>query len=79
VTDTYLVEHIQAALADKVGELGVKVALAGDGVFLTGELASAERSDAVAAVVAEVVGDRIVHNQTTVMDYPEPVESEQLS
>ena len=75
----YLVEHIQAALAERVGELGVKVSLAGGGVFLTGELATAERSDAVAAVVADVAGDLPVHNQTTVMDYPEPASSESLS
>jgi osmotically-inducible protein OsmY len=75
----YLVEHIQAALADRVGELGVKVTLAGDGVFLTGELATAERRDAVAAVVADVAGDKPVHNQTTVMDYPEPLGSETLA
>jgi hypothetical protein len=74
--EAYLVEHIQTALADRVGELGVKVALTGAGVFLTGEVASAERRDAIAAAVADVAPDRPVHNQTTVMDYPEPAGTE---
>ena len=74
----YLAEHIRTALADRVGELGVHVTLAGDGVFLSGEVASAERRTAVADVAAEVAGGRPVHNQTTVMDYPEPAGAEQL-
>jgi osmotically-inducible protein OsmY len=74
----YLVGHISEALAERVGELGVHVTLTASGLYLTGEVASAERRDAVAAVVSEVAGGRPVHNQTTVMDYPEPAGSEQL-
>lgn len=74
----YVLEHIQQALADRAGELGVHATLTAGGVFLSGEVASPEQQRAVAAVVAEVVPDQPVHNQTTVMDYPEPGTSEHL-
>ncbi len=67
----YLLEHIHAALADRAGELGVRATLTASGVFLTGEVASPEQQDVVAAVVAEVAPQHPVHNQTTVMDDPE--------
>jgi osmotically-inducible protein OsmY len=74
----YLVAHIRTALADRVGELGVQVTLTAGGVFLTGDVATAERHDAVAEVAGEVAGGRPVHNQTTVMHYPEPDDAEAL-
>jgi osmotically-inducible protein OsmY len=74
----YLVEHIHQALADRVGELGVRATLTAGGVFLTGEVASPEQQQAVAGVVGALVPDRPVHNQTTVMDYPEPGGAERL-
>jgi hypothetical protein len=75
----YLLEHIHEALADRVGELGVRATLTTAGVFLVGEVASPEQQQAVAAVVADMVRDQPVHNQTTVMDYPEPSGAEQVS
>ena len=74
----YLLEHIHEALADRAGELGVRATLTATGVFLTGEVASPEQQQTVAAVVADVVRDQPVHNQTTVMDYPESGGAEQL-
>jgi osmotically-inducible protein OsmY len=69
----YLAEHIRDALArdERVGELGVEVTLTSAGVFLTGDVASPQRQDAIDEVVREVVPDQDVHNQTTVMEYPE--------
>jgi hypothetical protein len=75
----YLLEHIHEALADRAGELGVRATLTTSGVFLTGEVASPEQQQAVAAVVADVAPDRPVHNQTTVMDYPESDIAERLT
>ena len=75
----YLLEHIHEALADRAGELGVRATLTASGVFLTGEVASPEQREAVAAVVADVAPDRPVHNQTTVMDYPEADTAERLT
>jgi osmotically-inducible protein OsmY len=76
----YLVEHIRDALArdERVGELGVEVTLTPAGVFLTGEVASPQRQEAIAEVVQEVAPDQDIHNQTAVMRYPEPGEAEQL-
>jgi osmotically-inducible protein OsmY len=75
----YVVARINGALADRVGELGVHVTVTATGVFLDGVVASTERQAAVADVAREAAGGRVVHNQTTVMDYPEPVDSEALS
>jgi osmotically-inducible protein OsmY len=76
----YLAEHIRDALArdERVGELGVEVTLTPAGVFLTGEVASEQRQDAVADVAREVAPGQEIHNQTTVMQYPEPSEVERL-
>jgi hypothetical protein len=74
----YLVEHILTALADEVGELGVQVGLTAAGVFLTGDVASVEQRDAVAAATARVVPDQAVHNQTVVQDYAEPTAAEDI-
>lgn len=75
----YLLAHIHEALADRVGELGVRATLTTTGVFLTGEVASAEQQSAIAAVVADVAPGQPVHNQTTVMDYPEVGGAEQVT
>jgi hypothetical protein len=72
----YLVAHITGALAERVGELGVHVTLTAAGVFLTGEVATAERQRLMTEVVRDAAGGRAVHNQTTLMDYPEPAGSE---
>jgi hypothetical protein len=75
----YLLEHIHEALADRAGELGVRATRTASGVFLTGEVASPEQQEAVAAVVADVAPGQPVHNQTTVMDYPEADTAERLT
>jgi osmotically-inducible protein OsmY len=76
----YLAEHIRDALArdERVGELGVEVTLTPAGVFLTGEVASPQRRDAIGDVVHEIAPDQEIHNQTTVMQYSEPGQEEQL-
>jgi hypothetical protein len=75
----YVVEHIRAALAAEVGELGVHVDLTTAGVFLTGDVATPERRDAVGAAVQRVVPDRPVHNQMVVQDYPAPATAEDIA
>jgi osmotically-inducible protein OsmY len=74
----YLLEHIHEALAEQAGELGVRATLTAGGVYLTGEVASPEQQEVVAAVVADVAVGQPVHNQTTVMDYPETDTAERL-
>ena len=74
----YVGARIQEELARRVGELGVEVTLTNAGVFLSGEVATPERREAVAEVVRELVPDGEVHNQIEVMEYPEPDGAEQM-
>ena len=79
--DVYTIEHIRDALAqdDRVNELGVHVTMTPSGVFLTGDVATPERRDAITEVVRELLPDVEIHNQTTVAVYPEPPDMEVLS
>lgn len=65
----YLAERVhQAVTTDpRTNEQGVQVRVTGAEVFLSGAVASAERRDAVAEVAAEVVPDRRIHNDVTVV------------
>jgi osmotically-inducible protein OsmY len=65
----YLAERVhQAVTTDpRTTEQGVQVRVTEAEVFLFGEVASAERRDAVAEVAAEVVPDRRIHNDVTVV------------
>ena len=79
--DVYTVEHIRDALArdDRVSELGVHVTMTTQGVFLTGDVGTPERRDAITEVVRELLPGTAIHNQTTVATYPEPPDMELLS
>lgn len=65
----YLAERVhQAVTTDpRTNEQGVQVRVTDDELFLYGEVASAERRDAVAEVASEVVPDRRIHNDVTVV------------
>lgn len=78
--DLYLIGHVHEALAEdaRVNELDVDVSLRGDDVFLTGVVATEARQRAVGDVVAGVLPDHRVHNEVTVMHYPEPAGEERL-
>jgi osmotically-inducible protein OsmY len=66
--DGYLCERVRQALASdpRVGELGIDVRVAGGRVFLTGQVATPERQQAISAVVAELLPDHDVHNDVSV-------------
>ena len=66
----YLSEHVQDALArdPRLNELGVTVTISADKAFLTGDVATDVRRDAVGAVAAELLPDHEVHNHVTVVD-----------
>ncbi len=77
--ENYLVAHIREALANdpRVNELGLTVTISGSKIFVTGEVATAQRKDAVAEVVREVCPDHQVYNETAVrqlLDVDEPEE-----
>ena len=77
----YLSERIRDALAQdaRVGELDIHVSIAGDRVLVTGNVATVERQQAITTVLGELDLDRAVHNATTVMEFAEPVGSEELT
>ena len=76
----YLAGWLQDRLAeDEVFELGIVVRVAGDAVFLSGVVSSAERRDDVGRVAAALVPDRTVRNEVTVASYAEPDGLESLT
>ena len=64
----YVIERVHRALAEdpRVSALDVDVTLAGGRVFLTGDVPTQERKDAIAVIVAELLPEHEVCNETTV-------------
>jgi hypothetical protein len=77
----YVIEHVQRALAQdpRVSALDVEVTLAGGRVFLTGEVPTQERKEAISAVVAEILPDHEICNETSVATLAPAGEPEQLA
>lgn len=76
----YVVAHIRERLArdDRVNDLNIHVQVVGETVFLTGEVETAARRDAVAEVVRELLPDYEVRNQVGVRHLHPPEEAEAL-
>jgi osmotically-inducible protein OsmY len=66
--EDYAIQRLRDALAgdERVAEMGVQVRLVAGKVFLTGQVPTVERRDAVGAVAAEVLPEYEVHNDTVV-------------
>lgn len=79
--DPYVVGRIQEALVQEsgAGEFGVQVAMRGEDVYLTGEVPTEERRDAITAIVRGVAPDRRIHNEISVFTVVEPRGSENLT
>jgi len=62
----YLVQRVREALAhdERISELEVKVKVFGKRVFLTGPVSTQERHDAIDTVLAELLPDHEIHNET---------------
>ncbi|HEX2296011.1 MAG TPA: BON domain-containing protein [Actinomycetota bacterium] len=77
----YTEAHVSEALATdpRVATLGIEVSIRAHDVFLSGDVATAERKEAVAEVVAELLPGYTVHNDTSTNDFPPGVETEHLS
>lgn len=77
----YLEAHVAEALATdpRVSTLGVEVSIRGSDVFLSGEVGTGGRKDAVAEVVRELLPGYSVHNDTSASDFPPGAGAEQLS
>lgn len=76
----YTAAHLQQILAEdpRVGELGVQVVVRGDAVYLRGSVASPQRREEAAAVIAERVPQLHVHNELTLVATDGPPEVESL-
>jgi osmotically-inducible protein OsmY len=77
----YTEAHVAEALAtdSRVATLGIEVSVRGHDVFLSGDVGTPERKDAVAEVVAELLPGYTVHNDTWTDHFPPGVETEHLS
>ncbi|MBD0321972.1 MAG: nucleotidyltransferase family protein [Aldersonia sp.] len=80
VLPQYLVAHIRRAFAEdpRTAELGVRVTVRGDVVYLSGEVSSAECKQQLEAIVHEQLPSVRLQNDVHVVDCREPVETEQL-
>ena len=76
----YLAQHVRAALAAAdTAELGVDVAVAGSGVYLTGTVASEEHRAEIGRVAEAAAEGMAVHNDVTVLHADPDPEVEVLS
>lgn len=68
--EDYAIEHLRNALAtdERVAEMGLDVRIAAGKVFLTGQVPTEERRQAVGVVAGEVLPEYEVHNETVVTE-----------
>ena len=78
--DPYLVEHLRDALAHdpRVGELDVAIEIDDETIVLSGTVATADRQEAAADVVRDLLPNHHVRDETEVADFAEPTEVEHL-
>ena len=76
----YLVGHVEDALArdPRVNEQGLHVELGEAGVVVTGVVTSETQKGNIALVVSELLPDHRVEDRTTVADYAEDGEVEEV-
>ena len=76
----YDVAELRRALAEdpRTGELGVHVRIRGDQLFLSGDVACAQRRAAVAEVAAEHADGMVLHNEVRIVRTDPPTEQEDL-
>ncbi|RAY11491.1 BON domain-containing protein [Actinomadura craniellae] len=75
----YLAAHIQERLAERTHELGIRVDVRGEGVYLRGDVASEERRRLVEEVARTAAAGHRVHNEVTVIPVREPEGEETIS
>jgi hypothetical protein len=79
--DDYAIERLRDALAtdERVAEMGVQVRIAAGKVFLTGQIPTEERRQAVGIVAAEVLPEYEIHNETVVTELGDAPRVEHLT
>jgi osmotically-inducible protein OsmY len=77
----YVVGRLREALATdpRVNEMDLQVQVSGRKVFITGNVQTQERKEQISHVAREMCPEHEVHNQTTVREYPEMEEVEELT
>jgi hypothetical protein len=78
--EEYVAQRVREALAEdpRVGELYVRISLAGDRIFITGMVPTEDRRRAITEVVAELCPGYEIANQTTVNPISEPPPAERI-
>ncbi|HEX7277113.1 MAG TPA: BON domain-containing protein [Acidimicrobiales bacterium] len=76
----YAGERLRDALAadPRVSELSVQVHIVADHVFVTGQVPTQERVDAISEIAARVLPDHVLHNDLGVITLAEPPTVEHL-
>ncbi len=77
----YVAERVRDALRNdpRVGELDVQIRITGSRVFVTGNVATAERQTAITEIVEGLLPDVEVCNETSIQTAPETEELERLA
>ena len=78
MSDEYVEGHLEEALA-QTGETDVHVQVVPGQVLITGTVTTEVRRDAITAIATELVTDREVHNEVTVLHPVEPDVEEHLT
>ncbi|MFF5114673.1 BON domain-containing protein [Streptosporangium sp. NPDC000509] len=76
----YVAARVQRALAEdeRTTELGIRVDIRGDQLYLRGQVVGSERRELIAEVAGEAAPELKVHNEIDVVDVREPVREERL-
>ncbi|MGN9838896.1 BON domain-containing protein [Nonomuraea sp. H19] len=76
----YVAARVQQALAEdaRTNELGIRVDIRGDQLFLRGQVSGAAQRERLSQVAHEAAPDLRVHNEVKVVDVTEPGEDEHL-
>jgi hypothetical protein len=76
----YVAARVQRALAEdeRTNELGIRVDVRGDQLFLRGQVTGEDHRRQIAGVAAEAAPELRLHNEITVVEVREPGEEERL-
>jgi osmotically-inducible protein OsmY len=76
----YVAARVQQHLAedDRTHELGIRVDVRGDQLFLRGQVSGEEHRRKIGQVAQEVAPELTVHNEINVVEVTEPGEAEHL-
>jgi hypothetical protein len=79
--EDYAIQRVRDALAadERVAEMGVQVHIAAGKVFLTGQIPTEERRQAVGVVAREVLPGYEIHNETVVTELGDAPRVEHLT